>query len=74
MKQMFIENKPKAGFFSFIGGLFATHPPIEKRIAILERGISVEWGTKDFQFRLLKDIEWASNNSIKSTLNKFLNE
>jgi heat shock protein HtpX len=42
MKQMFIENKPKAGFFSFIGGLFATHPPIEKRIAILERGISIE--------------------------------
>jgi heat shock protein HtpX len=39
MKQMFIENTPKSGFFSAIGGLFATHPPIEKRIAILEQGI-----------------------------------
>lgn len=39
MKQMFIENTPKYGFFSAIGGLFATHPPIEKRIAILEQGI-----------------------------------
>jgi len=39
MKQMFIENSPKAGFFSAIGGLFATHPPIEKRIAILEKGL-----------------------------------
>jgi heat shock protein HtpX len=39
MKQMFIENSPKSGFFSAIGGLFATHPPIEKRIAILEKGL-----------------------------------
>lgn len=34
VKQMFIENAP--GFFGQIFGLFATHPPIEKRIAILE--------------------------------------
>ncbi len=41
LKQMFIENSPKnsKGLFSSLGGLFATHPPIEKRIAILERGI-----------------------------------
>lgn len=39
VKQMFIENEPKeneAGLFSGLGGLFATHPPIEKRIAFLE--------------------------------------
>lgn len=40
VKQMFIENKPggehEAGLFSGLGGLFATHPPIEKRIAFLE--------------------------------------
>jgi len=41
LKQMFIENSPKKenGLMSSLGGLFATHPPIEKRIAILERGI-----------------------------------
>jgi heat shock protein HtpX len=41
LKQMFIENSPKDknNFFSSISGLFATHPPIEKRIAILERGL-----------------------------------
>jgi len=37
MKQMFIANnvKPKEGSFS-ISGLFKTHPPIEKRIEVLE--------------------------------------
>jgi len=36
--QLFIEHpKPKNSFFSGISGLFATHPPIEKRIAILEQ-------------------------------------
>lgn len=41
LKQMFIENSPKKekSFMSSLGGMFATHPPIEKRIAILERGI-----------------------------------
>lgn len=41
IKQLFIENGPKEGkgFFSGLSGLFATHPPIEKRIAILEHGI-----------------------------------
>lgn len=41
LKQMFIENNPKdkSNFMSSISGLFATHPPIEKRIAILERGL-----------------------------------
>jgi len=41
VKQMFIENKPgeSAAFLGGLGGLFATHPPIEKRIAILERGL-----------------------------------
>jgi heat shock protein HtpX len=41
MKQAFIENDPKhsKSFLSSLGGLFSTHPPIEKRIAILERGI-----------------------------------
>lgn len=34
VRQMFIENPP--GFASFFG-LFATHPPIEDRIAVLER-------------------------------------
>lgn len=34
VKQMFIENSP--GVFGALFGLFATHPPIEKRIAILE--------------------------------------
>ena len=38
VKEMFIENKPdkSAGFMGALSGLFATHPPIEKRIAILE--------------------------------------
>jgi heat shock protein HtpX len=39
VKQMYIENGPKeneAGVFSGISGLFATHPPIQKRIAFLE--------------------------------------
>jgi heat shock protein HtpX len=39
MKQMFIENPPKSNFLSGISGLFATHPPIDKRIAILEKGL-----------------------------------
>jgi heat shock protein HtpX len=41
IKQLFIENGPKEskGFFSGISGLFATHPPIEKRIAVLEHGL-----------------------------------
>ncbi len=42
VKQMFIDNAPAedgASFFSGLSGLFATHPPIEKRIAILERGL-----------------------------------
>lgn len=41
LKQMFIENSPtdKKSFMSSISGLFATHPPIEKRITILERGL-----------------------------------
>lgn len=34
VKQMFIEHKAAANGFS---GLFATHPPIEKRIAVLEQ-------------------------------------
>lgn len=41
IKQLFIENGPKEsrGFFGGLSGLFATHPPIEKRIAILEHGL-----------------------------------
>jgi len=36
--QLFIEHPhKKTQFFSGISGLFATHPPIEKRIAILEQ-------------------------------------
>ena len=39
--QLFIEHpgkkRKKNGFFSGISGLFATHPPIEKRIAVLEQ-------------------------------------
>jgi heat shock protein HtpX len=36
--QLFIENpqEKKADLFSFFNGLFATHPPIEKRISVLE--------------------------------------
>lgn len=39
VEQMFIENKPEnsAGFLGGLGGLFATHPPIEKRIKFLEQ-------------------------------------
>jgi heat shock protein HtpX len=38
VKEMFIEHRPDkaAGFFSSLNGLFATHPPIEKRIKVLE--------------------------------------
>ncbi len=37
--QLFIENpkEQKKDLFSFFNGLFATHPPIEKRIAVLEQ-------------------------------------
>lgn len=37
--QLFIEHpgRQARGFFSALSGLFATHPPIEKRIAILEQ-------------------------------------
>jgi len=37
--QLFIENPQEKGkgVFSAIGGLFATHPPIEKRIQMLEQ-------------------------------------
>jgi heat shock protein HtpX len=37
--EMFIENRPdkSSGVMSFISGLFATHPPIEKRIQVLEQ-------------------------------------
>ena len=38
IKQMFIaDGADKKGLFSAISGLFATHPPIEKRIEFLER-------------------------------------
>lgn len=37
VKQMFIDNSPKKGLFSALGGLFSTHPPIEKRIQFLEQ-------------------------------------
>lgn len=37
VKSMFISNEPKANAFSAITGLFATHPPIEKRIKFLEQ-------------------------------------
>lgn len=38
VKQMFIDNgSKKKEFLSGISGLFATHPPIEKRIAFLEQ-------------------------------------
>ncbi len=38
IKEMFIENHPdkSAGFMGALSGLFATHPPIEKRIKVLE--------------------------------------
>ncbi|WP_375582404.1 M48 family metallopeptidase [Cyclobacterium xiamenense] len=37
--ELFIENRPdkSSGLMAAITGLFATHPPIEKRIAILEQ-------------------------------------
>ena len=37
VKSMFISNEPKANAFSAMVGLFATHPPIQKRIAFLEQ-------------------------------------
>lgn len=38
VKQMFIDNSDsKKGFMASISGVFATHPPIEKRIAVLEQ-------------------------------------
>lgn len=38
IKEMFIEHKPdkSSGFMGFMSGLFATHPPIEKRIEALD--------------------------------------
>ncbi|MFO7923182.1 MAG: M48 family metallopeptidase [Bacteroidales bacterium] len=37
--QLFIDNppEPKKDLFSFFNGLFATHPPIKKRISVLEQ-------------------------------------
>jgi heat shock protein HtpX len=37
VKSMFISNEPKANAFSAVAGLFATHPPIQKRIGFLEQ-------------------------------------
>ena len=40
VQQLFIENTPEDSSMNFLGGLgglFATHPPIEKRIKILEQ-------------------------------------
>lgn len=37
VKSMFIENNPKESAFSGLSGLFASHPPIQKRIAFLEQ-------------------------------------
>lgn len=41
IKQSFIENSPEnsKSFLSSLGGLFATHPPINTRIEILEKGL-----------------------------------
>lgn len=41
LKQLFIENSPQnsISFLSLFGGLFASHPPIKKRIKILREGI-----------------------------------
>jgi heat shock protein HtpX len=39
IKEMFIEYKPDTsmGIFGGISSLFSTHPPIEKRIQVLEQ-------------------------------------
>lgn len=38
VKQMFIDNSESSkGFMASISGVFATHPPIKKRIAVLEQ-------------------------------------
>ncbi len=39
IKEMFIVKPPFKGFLSGIRNMFSTHPPIKKRIEILERGI-----------------------------------
>jgi heat shock protein HtpX len=41
LKQAFIENSPEnsESFLNFFGELFNTHPPIKKRIEILENGL-----------------------------------
>jgi len=40
VKQMFIENSGnKTGFLASLRNLFGTHPPINKRIEILEQGL-----------------------------------
>jgi heat shock protein HtpX len=37
VEQMYIDNTPSSNFLGGLGGLFATHPPIEKRIETLEQ-------------------------------------
>ncbi len=40
IKELFIDNGDrKKGFFAKLMGIFSTHPPIEKRIEMLEKGI-----------------------------------
>jgi len=40
VKELFIDNGDrKIGFFSKLMGIFSTHPPIQKRIDILEKGL-----------------------------------